>query len=61
MNWNSKIFVALIFFNMFRLSAILQGIMARALQGNASSDTALEAGKKAKPLAELAWEQVLKI
>ena len=51
----------MIFFNMFRLSAILQGIMARALQGNASSDTALEAGKKAKPLAELAWEQVLKI
>jgi aminoglycoside phosphotransferase (APT) family kinase protein len=50
-----------IIFNMFRLSAILQGIMARALQGNASSDSALEAGKKAKPLAELAWEQVLKI
>ncbi len=50
-----------IIFNMFRLAAILQGIMARAIQGNASSDSAVDAGKKAKPLAELAWEQVLKI
>ena len=50
-----------IIFNMFRLTAILQGVMARALQGNASSDSALDAGKRAKPLAELAWEQVLKI
>jgi len=50
-----------IIFNMFRLAAILQGIMARAIQGNASSDSAMDAGRKAKPLAELAWEQVLKI
>jgi aminoglycoside phosphotransferase (APT) family kinase protein len=50
-----------IIFNMFRLAAILQGIMARALQGNASSDKAIDSGKRAKPLAELAWEQVLKI
>jgi hypothetical protein len=35
--------------------------MARALQGNASSDKAIDSGKRAKPLAELAWEQVLKI
>jgi len=35
--------------------------MARAIQGNASSDSAMDAGRKAKPLAELAWEQVLKI
>jgi len=47
-----------IIFNMFRLAAILQGVMARALQGNASSDQAMDAGKRARPLAELAWKQV---
>jgi len=50
-----------IVFNMFRLVAILQGVMARALQGNASSEQAIDSGKRARPLAELAWEQVLKI
>ena len=48
-------------FNMFRLASIMQGIMARALQGNASSADALAAGKKAKPLAEQAWLEVEKI
>jgi aminoglycoside phosphotransferase (APT) family kinase protein len=47
-----------IVFNMFRLAGILQGIMARALQGNASSAHALEHGKRARPLAEQAWRQV---
>ena len=42
-------------FNMFRLVGILQGIMARALQGNASSERALEAGRRARPLADQAW------
>ena len=42
-------------FNMFRLVGILQGIMARALQGNASNAQALQAGRRAKPLAEQAW------
>jgi aminoglycoside phosphotransferase (APT) family kinase protein len=42
-------------FNMFRLSGILQGVLARAIQGNASSATALEAGRRARPLAEQAW------
>ena len=42
-------------FNMFRLASILQGITARALQGNASNARALEAGKRARPLAEQAW------
>ena len=42
-------------FNMFRLVGILQGIMARALQGNASSERALEAGRRTRPLAEQAW------
>jgi aminoglycoside phosphotransferase (APT) family kinase protein len=43
-------------FNMFRLTGILQGVLARALQGNASSATALEAGRRARPLAERAWK-----
>ena len=42
-------------FNMFRLAGILQGILGRALQGNASNAAALESGKRAKPLAEQAW------
>ncbi|MFL6621459.1 MAG: phosphotransferase [Sulfurifustis sp.] len=45
-------------FNMFRLAGILQGIVARALQGNASSANALEAGKRTRPIAEQAWRQV---
>jgi aminoglycoside phosphotransferase (APT) family kinase protein len=48
-------------FNMFRLTSILQGIMARALQGNASSAEAIETGKRARPLAEEAWRQVERI
>jgi hypothetical protein len=42
-------------FNMFRLASILQGILARARQGNAANAAALEAGKRARPLAEQAW------
>jgi len=45
-------------FGMFRLVGILQGIMARALQGNASNAQALETGKRARPLAEQAWALV---
>jgi aminoglycoside phosphotransferase (APT) family kinase protein len=45
-------------FNMFRLAGILQGVLARAIQGNASSNTALEAGRRARPLAEQAWALV---
>lgn len=45
-------------FNMFRLTGILQGVLARAIQGNASSATALEAGRGARPLAEQAWDLV---
>jgi aminoglycoside phosphotransferase (APT) family kinase protein len=44
-----------IVFNMFRLAGILQGILGRALQGNASNAAALESGKRARPLAEQAW------
>ncbi len=42
-------------FNMFRLVGILQGIVARAQQGNASNAKAVETGKRTRPLAELAW------
>lgn len=45
-------------FNMFRLVGILQGVLARALKGNASSSVALEAGRRAKPLAIQAWSLV---
>lgn len=45
-------------FCMFRLTGILQGVLARALQGNASSATALQAGRRARPLAELGWQLV---
>ena len=42
-------------FNMFRLVGILQGVTARALQGNASSAQAIETGQRTRPLAEQAW------
>jgi aminoglycoside phosphotransferase (APT) family kinase protein len=45
-------------YNMFRIAGILQGVMARALQGNASSALALETGKRARPMAEAGWRQV---
>jgi hypothetical protein len=40
---------------MFRLVGILQGIAARAQQGNAANATAVATGKRARPLAEQAW------
>jgi aminoglycoside phosphotransferase (APT) family kinase protein len=43
-------------YNMFRLAAILQGIMKRALDGTAASGAALDAGKRARPMAELGWK-----
>jgi aminoglycoside phosphotransferase (APT) family kinase protein len=45
-------------FNLFRAAAIAQGIMGRALAGNASNAHALEAGQQARELAELGWAQV---
>jgi aminoglycoside phosphotransferase (APT) family kinase protein len=44
-----------IVFNLFRLVGILQGIAARAAQGNAANLSAEEYGRHAKPLAEIAW------
>lgn len=48
-------------FGMFRLTGILQGIVKRALDGNASSANALESGKRARPMAEAGWAQALRV
>ena len=45
-------------YSMFRMAGILQGILARSLAGNAASAQALEAGRRARPLAERAWKEV---
>lgn len=42
-------------FSLFRLAAIVQGVYARALQGNASNADALDVGKRASLLAEAGW------
>ena len=48
-------------YNMFRLGGILQGIMKRYVDGTAASQQALDAGKRARPMAEMGWAQVEKI
>jgi len=48
-------------YNLFRIAAISQGIMGRVKDGTAASEHAVEAGKRARPMAELAWKQVQKI
>lgn len=45
-------------YSLFRLAAILQGIYKRSLNGTASGADASETGRKARPIAELAWNQV---
>jgi len=42
-------------FNMFRIAAILHGVLSRALQGNAASHNAIEQGSRARLVAEVAW------
>ena len=44
-------------YNMFRGAAICQGIMRRALDGSASSTHALEAGRRARTVAEAGWHR----
>ena len=46
-------------YNLFRGAAISQGILRRALDGSASSVHALEAGRKARGVAERAWQRVV--
>jgi aminoglycoside phosphotransferase (APT) family kinase protein len=48
-------------YNLFRIAAILQGIMKRVVDGTAASEHARDAGRRARPLAELGWQQVEKI
>ncbi|HEY8609419.1 MAG TPA: phosphotransferase family protein [Noviherbaspirillum sp.] len=43
-------------YNMFRMAGILQGIMKRYVDGTASSEQALKAGKAARPMAEMGWQ-----
>ena len=45
-----------IVFGMFRLAAILQGILKRGLVGSAASAEALEFGARGRLVAEQAWE-----
>jgi aminoglycoside phosphotransferase (APT) family kinase protein len=45
-------------YNLFRLAAILQGIMGRVVEGNASSENAREQGARAKLLAQAGWDLV---
>lgn len=42
-------------YSLFRLAAILQGILKRAHDGNASSAQAFETGRRARPIAEAGW------
>jgi aminoglycoside phosphotransferase (APT) family kinase protein len=48
-------------YNMFRMAAILQGIMKRHVDGIAASAEAQQAGLEARPMAELGWQHALKI
>ncbi len=45
-------------FNMFRMAAILQGILARSRQGIAASADAERTGRQARPMAEAGWRLV---
>ena len=42
----------------FRAAAIFQGVMARAVAGNAASAQALQTGERARPTAEFGWSLV---
>ena len=42
-------------FNLFRIAAILHGVLSRALQGNAASADAVAMGSRARPVADVAW------
>jgi aminoglycoside phosphotransferase (APT) family kinase protein len=42
-------------YNLFRVAAIVQGIVGRALQGNAAADGAAQQAARIRPLAEAAW------
>jgi aminoglycoside phosphotransferase (APT) family kinase protein len=56
--WSEKDWSFCMAYNMFRAAAIFQGVMARAVAGNAASALAADTGKRARPMAELGWAQV---
>ncbi len=45
-------------FSFFRIASIAQGVLKRALSGNASSEQAMQVGKQARLLAEMAVELI---
>jgi aminoglycoside phosphotransferase (APT) family kinase protein len=45
-------------YNMFRIAGIMQGIMGRVVDGTAASRHAEDAGKRARPMAEMGWAMV---
>lgn len=45
-------------FHCFRFAAIVQGVLKRHLEGNASSPAALGVGSMARPVAKLGWQAV---
>ena len=45
-------------FNLFRIAAIAHGVGRRAQDGNASNAAAAEVGRKAGPIAQVAWSLV---
>jgi aminoglycoside phosphotransferase (APT) family kinase protein len=48
----------LLAFHFFRLAGIAQGVLKRALQGNASNEQALAAGRMARTIAELGAAEI---
>ena len=48
-------------YNLFRIAAILQGIMKRVVDGTAASAHARDAGSRARPMAELGWKMAQKL
>jgi aminoglycoside phosphotransferase (APT) family kinase protein len=48
-------------FSLFRVAAISQGILKRALTGTAASRHALEYGRRARTYAELGWDQIQRL
>lgn len=45
-------------FSFFRFASILQGVYKRGIMGNASSAAALEKGRLAREMADLAWKLI---
>ncbi|MGA2550207.1 MAG: phosphotransferase [Burkholderiaceae bacterium] len=48
-------------YNMFRIAGIVQGIMKRVVDGTAASAQAVDAGKRARPMAELGWQYAQRV